>query len=127
MTTTEIKINVNQLIELVLLLSDTKKNVAAKKIGITKATFSSFMWKKKGTKLERIKAIFKACNIPFLVHFKGEIIKDFNYYEFAAKNPASFEKFCFIQQNIFNVCRHFQALGEEMNFVIYGTKYIIIH
>jgi hypothetical protein len=123
----EVKLNVNQLIELVLLLSNTKKNVAAKKIGITKATFSSFMWKKKGTRLERIKAIFKVCEIPFNVAFENKVIEDFNYYEFSISNPAKFEKYNYIQQNIFNICRHFEALGEQMNVVILGTKYIIKH
>jgi len=127
MTTTTAKIKLSQLIQLVLILSDTKKGEAAPLMGVSQPTFSNWIWKHKGTKIGRIKDLFKACKIPFLISFKGEIIEDFNYFEFSTLHPAEFEKKHKAHSSFFNICKHFEALGEEMNFIIYGTKYIIIN
>ena len=121
----EKKINLRQLIELVLVLSDTKKGEAASKIQVTQSTFSNWIWRNEGTKLGRLKTFFKACEIPFKISFEGEIIDDFNYFTFSSLHPAEFKKVTKVYSNFFNICAHFEALGEEMNFIIYGTKYII--
>lgn len=127
MTTAETKIKLSQLIQLVLVLSDTKKGEAANNMQVTQSTFSNWIWQNEGTKLGRLKDLFQACNLPFLVQFKDEIIEDFNYFEFASLHPAEFEKVTKVHSNFFNICRHFEALGQEMNFIIYNTKYIIEH
>lgn len=124
---TETKIKLSQLIQLVLILSDKKKNKAADLMQVSQPTFSNWIHSNKSTRLGRIKTFFKACEIPFLISFKGEILEDFNYFEFSTLNPAEFEKKHKAHSSFFNICKHFEALGEEMNFVIYGTKYIIIH
>ena len=126
-TTAETKIKLSQLIQLVLILSDTKKGEAAPLMQVSQPTFSNWIWQNKGTKFGRLKDFFKACNLPFLVQFKDEIIQDFNYFEFASLHPAEFEKVTKVHSNFYNICKHFEALGEEMNFIIYNTKYIIIH
>jgi len=127
MTTTATKIKLSQLIQLVLVLSNTKKGEAALKMHVTQSTFSNWIWKNKGTRLGRLKDLFQACEIPFLIEFKGEIIQDLNYFDFASLHPEQFGKKAKAFANFFNICKHFEALGEEMNFVIYGTKYIIEH
>jgi len=126
-TTTATKIKLSQLIQLVLVLSDTKKGEAANNMQVTQSTFSNWIWQNEGTKLGRLKDLFQACNLPFLVQFKDEIIEDFNYFEFASLHPAEFEKKSKVYANFFNICKHFEALGEEFSFIIYGTKYIIEH
>ena len=127
MTTAETKIKLSQLIQLVLVLSDTKKGEAADLMQVSQPTFSNWIWQNKGTKFGRLKDFFKACNLPFLVQFKDEIIEDFNYFEFASLHPAEFEKVTKAHSSFFNICKHFEALGEEFSFIIYGTKYIIEH
>jgi predicted transcriptional regulator len=126
-TTTEKKIKLSQLIQLVLILSDKKKGMAADLMQVSQPTFSNWIHSNKSTRLGRIKGLFKACEIPFLISFNNEIIEDFNYFEFSRLNPAKFEKKHKAHSSFFNICKHFEALGEEMNFVIYGTKYIIEH
>ena len=126
-TKAETKITLSQLIQLALVLSDTKKGEAADLMQVSQPTFSNWIWKNKGTRLGRVKDLFKACKLPFLISFKGEIIQDFNYFQFSTLNPAEFEKKHKAHSSFFNICKHFEALGEEFSFIIYGTKYIIKH
>ena len=126
-TKTATRIKLSQLIQLVLVLSNTKKGEAALKMHVTQSTFSNWIWQNEGTRLGRLKDLFQACDIPFLIQFNNGIIQDLNYFDFASLHPAQFEKKAKAFANFFNICKHFEALGEEMNFIIFGTKYIIEH
>jgi len=63
-TTAETKIKLSQLIQLVLILSDTKKGEAAPLMGVSQPTFSNWIWQNKGTKIGRIKEKRSTKHIP---------------------------------------------------------------
>ena len=126
------RLTTKQLFNLLLVLSDIDHKELAKRLDMKNRALKAKIYRKPS--FQFIKLVFEACDVPFIVEYEGDRIRNFCLDDLCDSVPLLAMQ---TKQNLYSLKRWiekenikletlqqiFKSKGSELNFIINGAKF----